>query len=88
MSSPTDILQCEICKNVTAVYRPKLNRILCLVHAKECEAERSIHVFMATSTEQLAADMLHQHQLTFSKKKILEIMKTAANKSLTELESD
>lgn len=88
MSFPTEILQCEICKNVNATYRPRLNRTLCVQHSKEFEAERVIYVSMAKVTEQLATDLLHQYQLTFNKKKILEIMKAAANKSLSELESD
>lgn len=88
MKLSNEMLPCEVCNEVTATYRPQFNRTLCLQHAKELEVERSIDVSMATVTEQLAADLLQQHQLKLSKKNIIAIMKTSANKSLTELELD
>lgn len=88
MSSPTEKLQCELCKSVTATYRPKLNRILCLQHTKELEVKRSIHLYTAQSIENLASEMLRQHQVILSKQKILSIIKTTSDKTLIELDSD
>lgn len=82
----TKEVKCEICRNVNAAYRPKFNRILCLQHSKELEVEGIIYTYTARSIENLVGEMLLQNQTVLSKQKILEVMKTASNKVLSEFD--